>query len=70
MAWLAVTVPLYICKRHNIEIIIKVIINNYIKIVSYYNTVACDFAVLCQFYNTFNLTENTHVSHKSLILAS
>ena len=32
---------------------------------SYQNTVACDFAVLCKFYNTFNLIENTHASHKS-----
>ena len=38
-------------KKHNIEIInnTKVIIH---KKLSHYNTVACDFAVLCKFYNT------------------
>ena len=56
MVWLANTALIY--KRHNIEIIIKVIID-YIKIISY--LISC----IAKFYNTLNLTENTHVSHKS-----
>ena len=48
-------------KRHNIEFIIKVL-TDYIKIISYIRTqlLACNFAVLDKFYNTFNLTESTH----------